>query len=103
MSATTPTITAYFTHNNAYDSIVIPETGQALMVGLQGRGVELRDFMADDPGDFASDWSGADVDEGMTPEDYGEIIATREQDGPVLVLDAERWAERLRFHGLTTE
>jgi hypothetical protein len=93
--------TAYFTTNNAYDSIVIPEARQALMVGVQGHGKELADFMADDPGDFVTDWSGADMDEGLTPDDYGEVIAYREQGGPVVVLDTEAWAERLAFHGLT--
>lgn len=92
---------AYFTHNNAWDSIVIPDAGQYLPIDANA--TELRHFMAEDTGDFLADWSGREMAEGEDAECYGDVIATRDQDGPLVILDAERWAERLAFHHITTQ
>jgi hypothetical protein len=89
--------TAYFTHNNAYDAIVIDTTRQYFHI----LGTTLADFLADDPGQFAHDWDGTPLDDGEEVSDYGDVLAYREQDGPVVVVEPERWAERLRFHHIT--
>lgn len=97
---------AYYTTNNAYDTIVIPQTGQALMVGAgsdAGERGDIAAFLAPDP-DFGN-WSGepipADLDRGdelTTAAQYGEVIAVRDEAGPLTILDGAAWVNRLASH-----
>ena len=98
---------AYYTTNNAYDTIVIPQTGQALTVGAgsdDGERGDIAAFLAADP-DFGG-WSGepiADLDTGdelTTAAQYGEVIAVRDESGPLTVLDGRAWVRRLAFQRL---
>lgn len=94
---------AYYTTNNAYDTIVIPQTGYALTVGALPDHEELRAFLAADP-DFGG-WSGEPIpadldtdDELTTAAQYGEAIAVRDEVGPLTILDGRAWISRLAFH-----
>ena len=98
---------AHFTHGDAYDSIVITrEDGTIRTVFTSVDPHLLRDFTADDPGAFR-DWDGDvtsyDLEEGeythlTSVEDFGEVVATREDGHPVIVVDARRWEERVEFY-----
>ncbi len=100
---------AFFVHNSGFDTVVIPEAMQALTVGHDARGNgELVDFLSTDP-DFSNwaspgfdglDWRDAETDEELAAL-FGEIVASREEDGPVEVLDADLWERRLEYWRVT--
>src|SRR5690242_407158 len=102
---------AYYTTNNAYDTIVIPQAGYALTVGTgsdDGERGDLLAFLADDP-DFGG-WSGESItddldtgDELTTAAHYGDVLAVRDEAGPLTVLDGTLWVRRLVFHRLLPE
>ena len=88
--------TASYTHNNGTDWIVL----EPQRIALQVTPAILVAYLAADP-----EWDGwragwADDSDATDPEDYGEILATRRDDGPVEVLDETAWQRRLDFHGL---
>lgn len=96
---------AYYTTNNAYDTIVIPALGQELQVGVLPDNEELRAFLAPDP-DFGG-WTGEMIpsdldgdDEEATAAAYGEVLAVRDEAGPLTIRDGRGWVARLAQHGL---
>lgn len=88
---------AYFVHNNAYDMVVIPDTQQAIVVESDDT-LGLFAFPGDDPLDFSL-WTGGPSDD-HNPEDYGEIVAERDDStGALDIVDEQLWLERLAFYG----
>lgn len=79
---------AYFVTRRNEDTIVIPEKEIALRVDRQ----VLRQFLADEP-DFAT-WQGEALG-GRVPEDFGTVLATREDEAPPLIVDQGMWNQRV--------
>lgn len=79
---------AYYVTKKAYDSIVLPQAGRFCQVDA----ALLRRFLADSP-DFAN-WPGDDL-EGLKPEDFGTVIATREDDADPVIRDQETWNQQV--------
>ena len=73
------------------DTIVIPEMGCSISVTAD----VLEKFISVDP-DF-SEWTG-DACGQLSPEDFGIVIATRDDQGDVCVTQNEKWAERMLFY-----
>lgn len=84
---------AYYVHDDKKenDTIVIPEMGCSISVTAD----VLEKFISVDP-DF-SDWAG-DACGNLSPEDFGIVIATRDDQGDVCVTQNEKWAERMLFY-----
>jgi len=84
---------AYFVHNSDTESdlIYLPEMHCFVAVDRD----RMEAFISVDP-DFAS-WIG-ETCELVTPEEFGDVIATREDEGDVSVLNHELWKERLTAH-----
>ena len=84
---------AYFVHNNDTDSdlIYLPDL-QCFVPVDRGR---MEAFISVEP-DFAS-WSGEKCTV-VTPEEFGGVIATREDKGDVCILNHELWKERMMLH-----
>jgi len=86
---------AYYTHNNAYDSIVIPGAEVAVTVTDD----LLREYLEASP-NFSA-WRGESTG-GLLPEDYGRILAIRDDDASqpnaVYVTDWRQWLDRLNFY-----
>lgn len=78
----------YYVTQRQQDTVVIPEAGVAQKVDR----TVLRRFLADDP-EFAT-WQGEALG-ARTPEDFGTVLATREDDAPPTILDQARWNERV--------
>jgi len=73
------------------DLVIIPEMACAVAVDEK----VMADFIGAAPV-FAA-WSG-DACEIVAPEDFGLVIATREEQGDVCVLKADLWQERMAQH-----
>ena len=73
------------------DLIVVPE--QEWLVDVN-RDV-MNDFISVNP-DFTK-WTGRAL-KGLTPESFGQIIATREEKGDVCIVEASLWHQRMAFH-----
>lgn len=92
---------AYFVTNSGYDTIVIPETGQALAVDAITFAEFIREVSAADEEvlDFR-DWVGEATDQ--APQDFGTVLAVRE-DGDddrhvsAYTDTAEDWTRRCAF------
>ena len=84
---------AFFIHDEKKqsDCMVIPETGY--MVPINRALMEA--FIAVAP-DF-SGYQGERVN-GMPPETFGKIVATRKSDGDVCILDQSLWQQRMAYH-----
>ena len=84
---------AYFVHNKDTDSdlIYLPNTHCFVSVDRE----RLEAFISVDP-DFAS-WTGEKC-EMIAPEEFGGVIASREDKCDVNVLDPEIWRERMMKH-----
>ena len=84
---------AYFVHNNKeqIDTIVLPDLGCSIAVDEAG----IQNFIAVNPNfkGLSGDACGQ-----MTPEDYGTIVATRDECGDVNVVKGSLWQERLNHH-----
>ncbi|HEY9855090.1 MAG TPA: hypothetical protein V6D05_05080 [Stenomitos sp.] len=78
----------YYVTQRQQDTVVIPEAGVAQRVD---RAV-LRRFLADDP-EFGT-WEGEALG-GRKPEDFGTVLATREEEAPPTILDQAHWNERV--------
>ena len=76
---------------NRQDTIVLPEIGCSVPVDSK----RLQAFISPAP-DFAN-WSG-DACEGMAPEQFGDVIASREDCGDVRVVNAELWREKMEHY-----
>ena len=84
---------AYYVHDakKENDVIVIPDRECAVPVDK----ARLESFISVDPV-FAS-WSG-DACGVVSAEDFGVVIATRDDDGDVCVIHGELWRERMGFY-----
>ncbi len=75
-------------NRNDQDTIVVPEIGCSVAVDHD----RMQAFISVSP-DFAT-WSG-DACEGMAPEDFGDIIAIRDDCADVKVLKEDLWREKM--------
>ena len=84
---------AYYVHDakKKDDVIVIPDRECTIPVDRD----RLEAFISVDPV-FAS-WSG-DACGLVSAEDFGAVIATRDDNGDVCVIDQERWRERMEYY-----
>ena len=84
---------AYCVHDEKKenDTIVIPEMGCSIPVTPE----VLEKFISVNP-DF-SEWSG-DACGHLAPEDFGIVIATRDDGGDVCVTHNDRWEARMLFY-----
>lgn len=84
---------AYFVHNKEKqtDMIYLPELHCFIEVNPD----RMEAFISVDP-DFAS-WSGEKCNL-VPPEEFGGVIATREDKGDINILNAELWKERMMAH-----
>ncbi len=92
----TDTIRAHYVHNNGFDAVVVgsPDRGYT-MVEVDGAAV-FRDAMLTGDGQDLHNWSGETLDDGVTPEDVGAVLAIN--DGEALtVLDAAALDRRREF------
>jgi len=83
----------YFIHqeDKGMDTIYLPEMGCFVPVDKAA----MERFISVKP-DFAA-WTGqacAAVD----PEEFGKVVATRDDQGDVCVLDSDLWRERMLLH-----
>jgi hypothetical protein len=92
---------AIYTHNNAYDTIVLSNGGAMTVT----KGVFV-DFINPDTGNSIQYWDGDEHWDGMQAESititeaaeaYGEIIACYEN-GKLIVVDFLLWKERKEFY-----
>jgi hypothetical protein len=83
-------VIAYFVHNKKeqVDTIVIPDIGCRVPVDAE----RLQAFIAVSP-DF-KEWSG-DACGNMAAQDFGSILATRDDCGDVNVVNEKLWRERM--------
>jgi hypothetical protein len=81
---------AYYVHDSKKetDLIVLPDMGCSVAVDA-GR---LEAFISVNP-DFAS-WSGDACGE-LSPEDFGAIVASRDEGGDVCVVNHDLWRRRM--------
>ena len=84
---------AYYVHDHKKedDVIIIPNRECAVPVDR----ARLEAFISVDPV-FAS-WPG-DACGLVSPEDFGVVIATRDDDGDVCVIDQGLWRERMEYY-----
>ena len=84
---------AYYVHDDKKenDTIVIPEMGCSISVTPE----VLEKFISVNP-DF-TEWSG-DACSDLSPEDFGIVIATREDQGDVCVTHNDIWRDRMFFY-----
>ncbi len=81
---------AYYVHDSKQDKdhVVLPDMGCSIEV----TGKLMEAFIAVEP-DFKS-WSGDACGE-LRPEDFGTVVATREEKGDVCILKPELWHQRM--------
>ena len=80
---------AYYVHDakKKNDLIIIPDMGCSVAVDSE----RVEKFISAGPS-FA-EWSGDAC--GLPPEDFGTVVATRDEAGDVCVLDNDLWRERM--------
>lgn len=81
-------MTGYYLSKGHQDTVVVPERGLATRVD---RAV-LRQFLADDP-EFST-WQGEPLG-GRPLEEFGTVLATREDAAPPTIMDQARWNDRV--------
>ena len=81
---------AYYVHDNKKknDVIVLPDLGCTVTVDRQ----RMEAFISVNP-NFA-DWSGEACSD-LSPENFGTVVATRDDSGDVCVANHELWRERM--------
>ena len=84
---------AYYVHDKKkdIDLIVLPEMGCSVAVDT----ARMEAFISVSP-QFA-DWSGDACGE-LSPEDFGTIVATRQDRGDVCVVNHDLWRQRMAHH-----
>jgi hypothetical protein len=84
---------AYFVHNSNdnSDTILLSEMGCSVSVDAE----RMQAFISVRP--VFAKWSG-NACRDVSPEDFGIVIATREEDGDVCVLKPEIWKERMEYY-----
>jgi hypothetical protein len=87
------TMLAYYVHDSETenDIIVLPDRGCRIAVDAK----RLEAFISVDP-NFAG-WSG-DACGDLSPEDFGVVIATRDDQGDVCVINHDLWRRRMEFY-----
>lgn len=89
-------ITAVFTTNNAYDSILVVH-GSVFQVTPE----IFKNFINPDVNfgywDSPEDWRDAHDDIKIAAKDYGDIVAYNQR-GKFVVVDQDRWNERREFY-----
>ena len=73
------------------DTFVVPEIGCSVSVDSE----RMKAFISVSP-DFET-WSG-DACEGMAPEDFGDIVAIRDDCADVKVLKEDLWREKMTYY-----
>ncbi|KPJ78428.1 MAG: hypothetical protein AMJ54_03530 [Deltaproteobacteria bacterium SG8_13] len=73
------------------DTIVVPEIGCSVPVDCD----RMKAFISVSP-DFAT-WSG-DACEAMAPEDFGDIVAIRDDCGDVRIFEEDLWREKMEHY-----
>jgi hypothetical protein len=84
---------AYFVHNAGKDADLIYMPDMHCFVPVDRERVEA--FISVEP-DF-SNWAG-ETCELVKPEEFGEVIASREDSGDVCVLNPDLWKARMMRH-----
>jgi hypothetical protein len=84
---------AYYVHDNKKkdDLIVLPDLGCTVSVDRQ----RMEAFISVNP-NFAG-WSG-DACSDLSPEDFGIVVATRDDTGDVCVVNHDLWRERMDYY-----
>ena len=84
---------AYYVHDpkKETDSIILP----ALSCRVTVDAAKLREFIAVNP-DFST-WSGEACGD-LSPEDFGEVVATRTVPGDVCIVNQELWPRRMAHY-----
>ena len=84
---------AYLVTNrhNQQDTFVVPDIGCSVPVDRD----RMQAFISVEP-DFGK-WSG-DACEGMSPEDFGDIIASRDDCGDVRIEKEDLWREKMEHY-----
>ena len=84
---------AYYVHDDKKkdDLIVLSELGCTVPVSRQ----RMEDFISVNP-DF-SKWSGNACSD-LAPEDFGAVVATREDAGDVCVVNHDLWRKRMEYY-----
>ena len=84
---------AYYVHDvkKKDDLIVLPDPGCAVPVDRQ----RMEDFISVNP-EFAK-WSGDSCSD-LAPEDFGTVVATRDDGGDVCVVNNELWRQRMEYY-----
>jgi len=84
---------AYYVHDKKKtdDLIIVPEMGCAITVTQE----TFEKFIGVNP--VFAEWSG-DSCGLVEPEDFGTVVATREEGGDVCILKEELWRERMAHY-----
>lgn len=84
---------AYYVHDDKKenDVIVLPDMGCTVPVDRE----RMEAFISVNP-DFTT-WSG-DACSDFSPEDFGIVVATREDQGDVCVINHEIWRQRMEHY-----
>jgi hypothetical protein len=84
---------AYYVHDSKKetDLIVLPDLGCSVVVDAE----RLEAFISVKP-DFAS-WSGDSCSQ-LSPEDFGTIVASRDDNGDVCVANHDLWRQCMEQH-----
>ena len=84
---------AYYVHDDKKeeDLIVLPDLGCTVTVTRQ----RMEDFISVNP-DFTT-WSGNSCSD-LSPEDFGAVVATREDTGDVCVVNHDLWRQRMEYY-----
>lgn len=81
---------AYYVHDDkkGQDFMIVPELDATVSVDRQ----IMTDFISVSP-DF-SQWTGAALN-GLNPETFGRVVATRDDQGDVCIMDTDFWQQRM--------
>lgn len=84
---------AFFVHDKKKqsDMLVVPESNCLVRVNQ----AVMETFIAVAP-DF-SEHAGQNLND-LSPETFGHIVATRESDGDVCIIDKSLWQQRMNYH-----
>ena len=84
---------AYYVHDNKKkdDLVVLPDLGCTVPVDRQ----RLEAFISVSP-QFAN-WNGDSCSD-LSPEDFGTVVATRDDTGDVCVIDHQLWRQRMEYY-----
>jgi len=84
--------------NNAQDTVIVIGDDGEIMHALPAVSQVIRDLTGD-PGDLR-DWHGQAPPDGVAPEDYGGLVASRVNGGDLVIADQDLFDGRCRFFGI---